>query len=667
MSVLKNPSLVFKLSLSIVCATIVALSLITALFYKNSAYIIENEIIHQQLPARTAVVAKNVSNFMTPFIVQSKMMARSSYTLKFIRMGETDALLADYKDNQVKQIADFDLFSTFLVSLNSRYYYASGIRKDPVDINGKDAWMKAIIESPEEYNINMDFDRNTGDLAMFVNYKVTERNKVIGITGTAAKLNNMLTMIKGQRFGETGEFFCINKDGLIQLHTNDDYILSRNIKDVEPNLVVAIDDALKNDGHSSYTASNGEDYIVLAVNDELSGWTIVGQIETDEVMAPLNSMLYKAVALMALMLIGLVFYIFAIVKLLRKRLDLLTYNIKNFSDYFDQKISAPDLKRPTVKDEIGSAVDTLCDMADKIQAGLVDNDNAIKAVDAALENIKAGNLTGSVDYQTKNKHISRLIASMDDAITNTNNFMNAMSDVLDAYANNDFTIRFKGDDYYGKYLELAHNINTLGDSICHILNEQKALSDDLKVKSSQQTEAVSTVANALRDQLGLLDNTIQATNSITSSNQDVGHRTSTIESNAAKIKDVVASIRDVADQTNLLALNAAIEAARAGEHGRGFAVVADEVRSLAKVTQNSLNDIVSISNELVDNIEALNDSVMTQSSAITSIEATTAELRDNSNTNAGLADQANNVSHELSDIADRISADLSSHRFSNTI
>ena len=138
----------------------------------------------------------------------------------------------------------------------------------------------------------------------------------------------------------------------------------------------------------------------------------------------------------------------------------------------------------------------------------------------------------------------------------------------------------------------------------------------------------------------------------------------TLVEQAASITTIVNTIDDIAAQTNLLALNAAIEAARAGEAGKGFAVVADEVRSLSISTQKSLEDIVNISNNLLSNIEALSAAVDVQINAITDIEKSSELVREKSTTNQQLIDDSIQISSQLGDLAAKISYEVDSKKFS---
>ncbi|MDL0089705.1 cache domain-containing protein [Campylobacter sp. PS10] len=130
---------------------------------------------------------------------------------------------------------------------------------------------------------------------------------------------------------------------------------------------------------------------------------------------------------------------------------------------------------------------------------------------------------------------------------------------------------------------------------------QEKIEESLKEaqKSSENLNQTRSYINEVGEAvLGLSDEI----NAVAQTEISLSESIKELTANAEGIKSVLEVISDIADQTNLLALNAAIEAARAGEHGRGFAVVADEVRNLAERTQNSLSEIQSSINLIVEGI-----------------------------------------------------------------
>ena len=145
---------------------------------------------------------------------------------------------------------------------------------------------------------------------------------------------------------------------------------------------------------------------------------------------------------------------------------------------------------------------------------------------------------------------------------------------------------------------MASSIEELTVSIHHVgdrANETKMRASNAGLLAS---EGESVVANTVND-INMIAQAINASAELISQ----------LEAESVRITSVVQVIKDVADQTNLLALNAAIEAARAGEQGRGFAVVADEVRKLAERTSKSTQDITETVGEMRKSAKAASESM----------------------------------------------------------
>ncbi len=130
------------------------------------------------------------------------------------------------------------------------------------------------------------------------------------------------------------------------------------------------------------------------------------------------------------------------------------------------------------------------------------------------------------------------------------------------------------------------------------MNEMTATVRDVADNASKAAEGATQADNKARFGQQVVEQTIAAINALTESVNDSSEKLSGVEIEVVNISSILDVIRGIADQTNLLALNAAIEAARAGEQGRGFAVVADEVRSLASRTQQSTQEIQHIIGKL---------------------------------------------------------------------
>ena len=182
-----------------------------------------------------------------------------------------------------------------------------------------------------------------------------------------------------------------------------------------------------------------------------------------------------------------------------------------------------------------------------------------------------------------------------------NRYIGELRDTIKMLADDVKNLSQVASELEGASNEQNENTNTqLQESVLvsNAMNEMTASAREVATITGGAANAAENADDAANNGQLVVSQTVESINSLAEEVENTASVISTLQSNSDNIGQVLDVIRGVAEQTNLLALNAAIEAARAGEQGRGFAVVADEVRTLASRTQESTEEIQQIIHQL---------------------------------------------------------------------
>lgn len=203
-----------------------------------------------------------------------------------------------------------------------------------------------------------------------------------------------------------------------------------------------------------------------------------------------------------------------------------------------------------------------------------------------VRQLSEGDLTATIDYDSKDE-IGALAQDMNKMIRSFNTMVNGILASSNKVVSTVGVLGARSE----KTSEGAKNQFSQSHQIATAAEEMSQTITDIAKNASMASDTSSEAMEIAESGKQITDTTVETINEVNTSTTELSRMVGRLNSRVVEIGGIVTIIKDIADQTNLLALNAAIEAARAGEQGRGFAVVADEVRKLAERTIKATTEI----------------------------------------------------------------------------